>query len=45
MLPKEKTRQPQAVSKSDQQQALELYRRVERSRLKLLGSDGRTEDL
>jgi excisionase family DNA binding protein len=34
-----------AISQSDQQQVLELYRKIQRSRAKLVGQDGRSQNL
>jgi len=34
-----------ALSESDQQQVLELYRKIQRSRAKLVGPDGKTQSL
>ncbi len=45
MLPKQETRVPLAISESDQRQVLELYQKIQRSRAKLLGPDGRTQNL
>lgn len=45
MLPKEETRVPLAISENDQKQVLELYQKIQRSRAKLVGPDGRTQNL
>ena len=41
----ERTQVPLAVSEGDQKQVEELYRKIQRSRGKLAGPDGRTESL
>ena len=41
----EKTRLPLAISEGDQTQVLELYQRIQRSRAKLVGPDGKTQSL
>ena len=45
MLRKEEAQVPLAISETDQIQVLELYRRFQRSRVKLVGADGRTQSL
>lgn len=45
MLRKEKTQVPLAISAADQRQVLELYQKIQRSRAKLVGSDGKTRNL
>lgn len=45
MLSKEETRVPLAISETDQKQVLELYRKIQRSRAKLVGPDGKTQNL
>src|ERR1035441_1929508 len=42
---KEQIQPPIALSKSDQRQVLELYQKIQRSRAKLVGPDGRTQSL
>jgi excisionase family DNA binding protein len=41
----EETRVPWASSEGDREQVLELYRKIRRSRAKLVGPDGRTQSL
>ena len=41
----EEIRKPVALSESDPQQVLELYQKIQRSRAKLVGPDGRTQSL
>jgi excisionase family DNA binding protein len=41
----EKMRLPLAISEGDQRQVLELYQRIQRSRAKLVGPDGKTHSL
>jgi excisionase family DNA binding protein len=41
----EKTRLPLAISEGDRRQVLELYQRIQRSRAKLVGPDGKTQSL
>jgi excisionase family DNA binding protein len=41
----EKARVPLAISEGDQKQVLELYQKIQRSRAKLVGPDGRTQSL
>ena len=41
----EETRVPWAISEGDREQVLELYRKIRRSRAKLVGPDGRTQSL
>lgn len=45
MIGKEEARQPLAISETDQKQVLELYQKIQRSRAKLVGPDGRTQNL
>ena len=46
MLSKKKeARVPSAISERDQRQVLELYQKIQRSRAKLVGGDGRTQNL
>ncbi|MGE5567439.1 MAG: helix-turn-helix domain-containing protein [Rhodospirillales bacterium] len=45
MLPKRKARVQEAISGSDQRQVLELYEKIQRSRVKLVGPDGRAQKL
>ena len=45
MPPQEQTQTPIALSESDQQQVLELYQKIQRSRAKLVGPDGKTQSL
>ncbi|HOK46882.1 MAG TPA: helix-turn-helix domain-containing protein [Bryobacteraceae bacterium] len=45
MLPKRKARVPLAFSESDQRQVLELYQKIQRSRARLVGPDGKTQKL
>lgn len=45
MLRKEETQVPLAISETDQKQVLELYQKIQRSRAKLVGSDGKTQSL
>lgn len=42
---KERVQAPIALSESDRRQVLELYRRMQRSRAKLVGPGGRTQSL
>jgi excisionase family DNA binding protein len=42
---KEQIQAPIALSESDQRQVLELYQKIQRSRAKLVGPDGRTQSL
>jgi len=42
---KEQIQAPIALSESDQRQVLELYQKIQRSRAKLVGPDGRTQNL
>lgn len=39
------TEMPLAISETDQKQVLELYQKIQRSRAKLVGPDGRTQSL
>jgi excisionase family DNA binding protein len=41
----EETRAPLAISAGDQKQVLELYQKIQRSRAKLVGPDGKTQNL
>jgi excisionase family DNA binding protein len=41
----EQIQAPIALSESDQRQVLELYQKIQRSRAKLVGPDGRTQSL
>ena len=41
----ERIQAPIALSESDQRQVLELYQKIQRSRAKLIGPDGRTQSL
>src|SRR5271157_5185247 len=41
----EEMRTPVALSESDPRQVLELYQKIQRSRAKLVGPDGRTQSL
>src|ERR1019366_1351182 len=41
----EETRVPLAISEGDQKQVLELYQKIQRSRAKLVGPDGKTQSL
>ena len=45
MLRKEETQVPLAISETDQKQVLELYQKIQRSRAKLVGPDGKTQNL
>ena len=45
MPPAAEARTPLAIPASEQEQILELYQRMQRSRAKLVGPDGRTQDL
>lgn len=45
MRPGGQARVPLAISEGDQKQALELYRKIQRSRAKLVGPDGRAQSL
>jgi len=45
MIGKEEARPPLAISETDQKQVLELYQKIQRSRAKLVGPDGRTQKL
>ena len=44
-MPLQNRRESIALSKIDQQEVLELYRKIQRSRAKLVGPDGRTQSL
>ena len=41
----EQTRMPLAISAGDQEQVQELYQKIQRSRAKLVGPDGKTQSL
>src|ERR1035437_2614393 len=41
----EETRVPLAIADGDQKQVLELYQKIQRSRAKLVGPDGKTQNL
>jgi excisionase family DNA binding protein len=45
MRSSEKTRVPLAISEGDQRQVLELYQKIQRSRAKLVGPDGKSQSL
>ncbi|MBL8230608.1 MAG: helix-turn-helix domain-containing protein [Bryobacterales bacterium] len=45
MLRNEETQVPLAISEADQRQVLELYQKIQRSRAKLVGPDGKTQNL
>jgi excisionase family DNA binding protein len=45
MLRKEEAQVPLAISDADQRQVLELYQKIQRSRAKLVGPDGKTQSL
>lgn len=45
MLRNEDVQMPLAISASDQMQVLELYQKIQRSRAKLVGPDGKTQSL
>lgn len=45
MPKKDAPQTPLAVSEDDQRQVLELYQKIQRSRAKLVGPDGRTQNL
>lgn len=45
MLSKEEARTPLAISEGDRKPVLELYQRIQRSPAKLVGPDGRSQDL
>jgi excisionase family DNA binding protein len=45
MLRKEETQVPLAISEADQRQVLELYQKIQQSRAKLVGPDGKTQSL
>lgn len=42
---KEEAQVPLAISETDQRQVLELYQKIQRSRAKLVGPDGKTQSL
>jgi excisionase family DNA binding protein len=45
MRSREEARMPIAISDRDQKQVLELYQKIQRSRAKLVGPDGKTQSL
>ncbi|MBI4905602.1 MAG: helix-turn-helix domain-containing protein [Acidobacteria bacterium] len=45
MLRKQEAEVPLAISDADQKQVLELYQKIQRSRAKLVGPDGKTQNL
>ncbi len=45
MLRKEEAHAPLAISEADQRQVLELYQKIQQSRAKLIGPDGKTQNL
>ncbi len=45
MPTEDKTKLPIALSDADQRQVLKLYRKIQRSRAKLVGPDGKTQSL
>lgn len=45
MLPKEEAQVPLALSENDQKEVLKLYQKIQRSRAKLVGPDGKTQSL
>jgi excisionase family DNA binding protein len=45
MLHKQEAQLPLAISEADQRQVLELYQKIQRSHAKLVGPDGRTQNL
>lgn len=45
MSRKEEAQVPLAISETDQRQVLELYQKIQRSRAKLVGPDGKTQNL
>lgn len=42
---KEEAQVPLAISETDQRQVLELYQKIQRSRARLVGPDGKTQNL
>jgi excisionase family DNA binding protein len=44
-LPQREAESPLAISETDQRQVLELYQKIQRSRAKLVGPDGKTQNL
>jgi len=44
-LPQREAELPLAISEADQRQVLELYQKIQRSRAKLVGPDGKTQNL
>jgi excisionase family DNA binding protein len=44
-LPQKEAELPLAISEVDQRQVLELYQKIQRSRAKLVGPDGKTQNL
>jgi excisionase family DNA binding protein len=45
MIPKEEAQVHLALTESDQKEVLELYQKIQRSRAKLVGPDGKTQSL
>ncbi len=45
MPPEERIQTPIALSESDQRQVLDLYQKIQRSRAKLVGPDGKSQSL
>ncbi len=45
MLRKQQAQVPLAISQADQKQVLELYQKIQRSRAKLVGPDGKAQSL
>lgn len=45
MLRKEESQAPLAISETDQKQVLELYQKIQRSRARLVGPDGKSHSL
>lgn len=44
-MPQREAELPLAISEADQRQVLELYQKIQRSRAKLVGPDGKTQNL
>ena len=44
-MPQTEAELPLAISEADQRQVLELYQKIQRSRAKLVGPDGKTQNL
>ena len=44
-MPQKEAELPLAISEADQRQVLELYQKIQRSRAKLVGPDGKTQNL